>query len=118
MKLKILLLVAFCFITIRPEAQNDLNGYKYILVPNKFDFQKKNNQYQLSSLTKFLFNKEGFNVLLEGEKIPQDLYNNPCLGLNVKMVNKSNMFSTKVIIALVNCRDQEVFMSARGVYVN
>jgi len=115
MKLKIvLLLVTFCFVSIFSEAQSDLNGYKYILVPNKFDFQKKENQYKLSSLTKFLFNKEGFVTLIEGEEVPQDLYDNPCLALKVKMISKSNLFSTKVFIGLVNCRDKEVFMSSEG----
>ncbi len=115
MKLKIvLLLVACCFVAINLDAQTDLNGYKYVLVPKKFDFQKKENQYQLSALTKFLFNKEGFTALFEDEKVPQDLYNNPCLGLKLKMTNKSNMFSTKVYLTLLNCRNVEVHVSSEG----
>ena len=115
MKLKtLLLLVAFCFATLYSNAQNDLNGYKYIIVPKKFNFQKTENKYQLSSLTKFLFNKEGFTTLLEGEATPNDLYENPCLGLKAEIQNKSSLFSTKVHIALLDCRSAEVFTSAEG----
>jgi len=36
-----------------------MSDFKYIIVPNKFDFLKKSNQYQTSSLTKFLLQKKG-----------------------------------------------------------
>ncbi len=115
MKLKIgLLLVVFGVTTIISNGQNDVNGYKYILVPRKFDFQKEENKHQLNSLTKFLFNKEGFIALFEDEKAPQDLYNNPCLALKAKVYNKSNMFTTKVNIGLIDCRNNEVFTSSEG----
>ncbi len=115
MKLKIaLLLVTFCFTTIYSNSQNDINGYKYIIVPKKFDFQKTENKYQLSSLTKFLFNKEGFIALLEGEKIPKELYNNPCLGLKAGVQNNSGLLSTKVKIALLDCRNTEIFTTVEG----
>ncbi len=68
----------------------------------------------MSSLTKFLFNKEGFITLLEGEKIPKELYDNPCLGLKAEIQDKSNLFSTKVHIVLLDCRSAEVFTSAEG----
>lgn len=115
MKLKIvLLLIVFGFTTIILNGQNDLNGYKYILVPRKFDFQKVENKHQLNSLTKFLFNKEGFVALFDDEKPPQDLYDNPCLALRAKINNKSNMFTTKVNIGLLNCRNTEIFISSDG----
>jgi len=45
-------------------AQNELNPYKYIIVPKKFDFLKKENQYRVNSYTKFLFDKEGIRYFM------------------------------------------------------
>ena len=44
-------------------AQTGLNQYKYVSVPDRFDFLKTNDQYQMSSLTQFLLTKKGFTVL-------------------------------------------------------
>ena len=57
-------------------AQTDLNQYKYVSVPDRFDFMKTNDQYQISSLTQFLLNKKGFNVLESIENYPSDLASN------------------------------------------
>ena len=48
-------------------AKKGLNSYKYVLVPNQYEFQKSEDQYQINSLTKFLFDKEGFTVLSSSE---------------------------------------------------
>ena len=45
-----------------------LNDYKYVIVPGKFDFLKESDKYQLNSLTKFLFEKYGFEAYLERSK--------------------------------------------------
>ena len=51
------------------EAQTDLNQYKYVSVPDRFDFLKTSDQYQLSSLTQFLLTKQGFTVLESIQKL-------------------------------------------------
>jgi hypothetical protein len=40
-------------------------NYKYIIVPERFSFLKQNDQFQTSSLTKFLLKKNGFTVVLD-----------------------------------------------------
>lgn len=95
-------------------AQQSLNEYKYLIVPNKFDFLKYDDQYQLNSLTKFLFNKEGFQTLFTGDVRPIELISNPCLGLTSKVNNNSGLLSTKLVIELVNCRNETVLTSAEG----
>ena len=72
-------------------AQKSINQYKYVIVPQKFDFVKKPDQYKTSSLTKFLFNKYGFTAFLEDEQFPQDLQNNRCLALVGNVVDASKM---------------------------
>mgnify|MGYP001303621117 CR=1 FL=1 len=44
-------------------AQTNLDQYKYVSVPNRFDFMKSSDQYQISSLAKFLLTKNKFTVL-------------------------------------------------------
>lgn len=95
-------------------AQKNINSYKYILVPKQFEFQKSTDQYQLNSLTKFLFEKSGFTVLFMDENFPADLAANSCLGLKAKVNNDSGMFSTKMNVALTDCYNQVVFSTKDG----
>lgn len=95
-------------------AQKNINAYKYILVPKQFEFQKSADQYQLNSLTKFLFEKSGFTVLFTDENFPADLATNSCLGLKAKVANESGMFSTKMNVELTDCYNQVVFATKDG----
>lgn len=94
-------------------AQN-LNDYKYVIVPNSFDFLKEADQYKLNSLTKFLLKKEGFISLLNDEKKEIDLYNNPCLGLNFNLMKRSKFLNTALQFELKNCKNEIVFSSKKG----
>lgn len=95
-------------------AQKNINSYKYILVPKQFEFQKSADQYQLNSLTKFLFEKSGFTVLFTDENFPADLAANSCLGLKAKVINDSGMFSTKMNVVLTDCTNQVVYSTTDG----
>ncbi len=95
-------------------AQNELNPFKYIIVPKQYDFLKQENQYRVNSMTKYLFEQEGFRTLYQGDEYPDDLNANPCLAVTVIVLNESSAFTTKLFITLKNCRDQEVYRSAEG----
>lgn len=90
-------------------AQNELNPYKYIIVPKKYDFLKRENQYRVNSYVNYLFEKEGFRTIYQGENYPDELLNNPCLGLKAMVSDDSSSFTTKVYIYLENCNDQVVY---------
>ncbi|MDO9262124.1 MAG: hypothetical protein Q7U08_09305, partial [Flavobacteriaceae bacterium] len=92
-------------------SQSKLNAYKYIITPRQFDFQKSQDSYQINSLTKFLFEKQGFVVLYNDELLPADLIENSCLALQIKLVDHSSMFKTKVHLELKNCYNQVVLQS-------
>ncbi len=83
MKTKFLSLFAIFFLVIGAFSQSNLNNYKYVIVPKKYDFLKEKDQYQLNSLTEFLFNKYGFQAFMEGANYPED-------------INKKQMFSIKI----------------------
>lgn len=95
-------------------AQKNINSYKYILVPTQFEFQRSADQYQVNSLTKFLFERAGFTVLFGDENFPLDLASNSCLALKAKVNNDSRMFSTKMNIELIDCYNQIVFSTNEG----
>ena len=100
--------------TISIYSQN-INKYKYIVVPQKFDFLKKQDAYQTSSLTKFLFNKYGFTAFFEGEEFPKDLQMNRCSALTAKVVDASKMMKTVNRIQLVDCNGKIVFETMEAV---
>lgn len=92
-------------------AQN-LNNYKYVRVPDKFDFQKDENKYRVNELLAFLFEKEDFEALYK-ERIPEAVSN--CDILDAEVHNESNLFRTKLYITLTDCNEQVVFTSETGV---
>lgn len=95
-------------------SQSNLNDYKYIIVPNKFDFLKNEDQYQLNSLAAFLFKKYGFTALKEGGTYPADFSTNRCLALRSDVTKDPGMFKTKLKVVLKDCNDQIVYTSQIG----
>ena len=91
-----------------------LNNYKYIVVSNQFDFLRVSDQYKTSSLTKFLLKKKGFQVFLSNELLPEELATNRCLGLEVNVINKSGMLTTKNAIEFKDCYNKIIFTTAIG----
>jgi len=95
-------------------VNGQLNDYKYIIVPKRFEGFKSENQYQTSTIVKYLFTKKGFTAVYD-DALPEDLANNRCLGLTASLVDESPMFSTKVSIALIDCQSKEVYRTMQGV---
>lgn len=94
--------------------ENNLEKYKYILVANKFDFLEESDQYQTSSLTKFLLKKTGFQVFLDNESYPEEIANNRCLTLFATVIDESGMLTTKNRIQLEDCKGKVVYLSEIG----
>ncbi len=92
----------------------DVNDYKYVIVPESFDFLKEKNQYQLNALTKFLFEKHGFEVFMSKDEKPEDLKRNSCLALDANVKNESGLLKTKLVVTLEDCNDHIVFTSKEG----
>lgn len=108
--------IALFFITLSMSfAQNNLNDYKYIVVPIKFEFQKSESEYNLNALLKFLFEKNNFDTLMSSEALPEDLIKNGCLALKADIIDESNLLKTKMKIQLKNCRGEVVYTSIQGV---
>ncbi|UAB74422.1 hypothetical protein [Mesoflavibacter sp. SCSIO 43206] len=110
---KILFIFAVLFSTSL-SAQNQLNNYKYIVVPNQFKFQKEPGQYRVNGLTKFLLEKQNFTVLLEGDTLPEDAIQNNCLVLKTTAIDDSSMFKTKLKFQFKDCQGKVVYTTEEG----
>ncbi|NNE77563.1 MAG: hypothetical protein HKN31_10880 [Pricia sp.] len=111
--MKQLFLASFLMVSFIGMAQEQLNDYKYIIVPKKFEGFKRANQYQTSTLIKYLFSENGFSAVYEDE-LPDELNNDRCLGLLANLIDDSSMFTTKTTLTLDNCRGDEVFSTEEG----
>ena len=111
---KIIFITILALITSVSGFSQNVNSYKYVIVPNQFEFLKGSDQYQLNSLTKFLFEKYGFEVFLDNEKLPTDLANNRCKALTAFVTEESGLFTTKLNVGLKDCNNNELFLSEVG----
>lgn len=107
-KLLVTILFFGCF-TLHSQKKADINSFKYVIVPAKFDFLKERDQYQTSSLTKFLFKKSGFETFLSDESFPVDLSKNRCLALTGNVQRESSFLSTKIYIELLDCQNNIIY---------
>lgn len=95
-------------------AQNSINNYKYVLVPEKFSFLKQNDQYRLNTLVKLLLEEKGFTAYFDNSEVPTEIANNKCNALNADLLEKNGMFSTNLTFILKDCQGNIVFKSKEG----
>ncbi|REE08631.1 PD-(D/E)XK nuclease superfamily protein [Winogradskyella pacifica] len=111
---KIIFTISFVIISCLGYAQKNMNDYKYIIIPKAYEFSKSDDQYQLNSLTKFLFNKYGYDAYFV-EELPEDLKSDRCLGLIAEVSNdEGSLFKTKLEIILKDCYDVVIMKSQIG----
>ena len=111
---KTLIFLTLCMSISLFSQQVEINKYQYIIVQNKFDYLKSPDQFQTSSLLKFLLKKKGYKVFLSSEKLPQKLNNNRCLSLSATVKDNSSMLSIKNNIELIDCYGKTVYTSVTG----
>ncbi|KAA5828135.1 hypothetical protein FPF71_04680 [Algibacter amylolyticus] len=114
MKIKFLTFAITCLFATTVFAQANINNYKYVIVSKKYDFLKEKDQYQLNSLTKFLFEKYGFEAVMEGSDYPEELNQNRCLALFSDVTKEPGMFKTRLAVTFKDCNDKLVYTSEMG----
>jgi hypothetical protein len=95
-------------------SQSSVNDYKYIIVPNQYEFLNEQDKYQINSLTKFLFNKYGYTAYMQDEEFPEDLSVNRCLGLMTDVIKENAFLKVKLRIDLKDCNGNVVHSSRIG----
>ena len=94
-------------------AFGQFSDYKYIIVPKKFDVFRKQNMHLTSTNIKYLLTQRGFNAVYD-DALPEDLFQDRCLGLIVNLEDESSFFSTKTTVVFKDCRSVEIFRTIEG----
>ena len=102
------------FVSFSGYAQQTINNYRYVLVPEKFSFLKEDNQYNLNALTKLLLEEKGFSVYFENSELPREIAGNKCSALNAEVLQKKSMFVTNLTLLLKDCQGNILFKSKEG----
>lgn len=111
---KIVLFFALLFAGAAFAQGENINNYKYVIIPEKFDFFKEANKYNLNNLTKMALEKYGFTVLYTNQQMPAEVALNRCGALYGDLINDSGMLTTIVSIVLKDCTGKVLFTSEKG----
>ncbi|WP_220759745.1 hypothetical protein [Flavobacterium sp. UMI-01] len=110
MKTKILF--AFFLITNAIMAQS-INDYAAVVVPIKLSFQNEENQYRLSTITKYNLEKAGFVAVYATTNFSNE-YPDRCSLLNVDVIKDSGFLTTKLYIEFKDCYGKVIYTSEVG----
>ena len=94
-------------------SQN-LNQYKYALVPAKFSFLKDPNMYNLNVITKLYMEKYGFETYFDNETYSDGFASENCNKIFIDVENNSNLFTTKLSVVVKDCKNNVLFKSEEG----
>jgi hypothetical protein len=106
-------LVMFLLVSAVGFAQN-LNGYKYAMVPAKFTFLKEENMYNLNLLTKMYLQKYGFETYYNNETAPDEFVTSNCNKIYIDVLENNNMLTTKLKIVVKDCKGAILATSEEG----
>lgn len=112
--MKKIVFLGFFIISFSLFGQQTINNFKYVVVASKTDLFNSADKYKTSSLTKFLFNKNGFNAFLSSERFPEDLNSNRCSALYANIKKISSFLKTKIKIELRDCNNIVFHTSYEG----
>jgi len=108
MRIKKLTLTLLILIGVAVNAQK-----KYVIVPHKFPFSMRNNQYGMNKSVKEFFDNEGF-VTFYNDELPVDIENNKCMAYYVSVRKKSKQKKRSVWVDVKNCNDSLIVTSVEG----
>ncbi|MDR6846336.1 hypothetical protein [Flavobacterium granuli] len=109
MKTKFLFLLLFISSYVFSQSVND---YAAVVVPVKYDFLKSENEYRLSTLTKFNLQKAGFQAFYANEEIPTEF--NRCSLLNIDVLKENAFLITKLYVVFKDCNGKVIYKSEVG----
>jgi hypothetical protein len=84
-----------------------------IIIPEKFDFFKEANQYNLNYLLKAFFDKEGFVTIYDSE-LSEDSPIDSCAFVYPTLKHEKNFFITKILVEIKDCNGNFLLKSVEG----
>ncbi|MFZ4106533.1 hypothetical protein [Flavobacterium sp.] len=106
-------LIFFLLLSSFGFAQN-LNSYKYAMVPAKFSFFREENTYNLNMLTKMYLQKYGYETYYNNEVAPDEFVISNCNKIYIDVLENNNTFTTKLKIVVKDCRGTILAASEEG----
>jgi hypothetical protein len=107
------IIIILLFIANFSFAQS-LNEYQYAIIPAKCTFLNEDNQYRLNATTKAFFQQKGFITYYDNETLPDEIANNKCKAVFVNIQENNTMFSTKLKIVVMDCKNNILLTSQEG----
>lgn len=102
--MKKFLVIFIVFFSITTFAQKQI-----IFISNKYDFQKEKNSYNINNVLKAVLVANNYQVYFEDEVLPLEVANNKCNALTGVLLDKSNVFLTKVKLQIKDCQNNLLF---------
>ncbi|ARN78174.1 hypothetical protein BST97_09300 [Nonlabens spongiae] len=90
-----------------------MSDYKYIEVPNQYEFQHEPNEYRLNDLAVFELKKKGYEAFKSTSVQPQDKNIGACNTL-VMDIEESGILSRSFILNFKNCDGEIVYSTIKG----
>jgi hypothetical protein len=111
---KISTVFIFTLLMVAGYSQNTISNYKYVLLPQKFDFLSSANEYQLNYTAKNLLEKKGFTVYWTNGDMPQAIAANRCTALTADITQRKALFTTNLTLTLKDCYGNTIFKGKEG----
>src|SRR6478672_2314358 len=112
--MKKLLFLLLIFTLSNSAISQNLNAYKYALVPARFSYWEEDDKFRLNTLTKLFMQKYGFETYIEGETAPYYFLNTNCNKVYVDLIKDNGMFFSRLKVVLKDCNGNVLFTSKEG----
>ena len=83
-----------------------------ILISSKYDFQDQANSYNINNILNAILTSNNYQVYFEDSVLPIEIAQNKCNALTGVLVDKSNLFLTKVQLQIKDCQNNLLFETA------
>lgn len=83
-----------------------------ILISSKFDFQSEKNSYNINNMLKAILVSNNYEVYFDDAVLPIEIAQNRCNALTGILVDKSNVFLTKLKFQIKDCQNNVLFETA------
>jgi hypothetical protein len=91
-----------------------ISQYKYVIVPSKFDAQKKPGQFGLNNLTKLFLEKNGYTVFYDTDILPIEVTGESCNKIYTNVYSDNTLRKTRLRVEVKDCRNAVLFVSEYG----
>ncbi|ENA1794192.1 hypothetical protein ABF176_001004 [Flavobacterium psychrophilum] len=107
-------ILVFALISSVTYSQSSLNDYEMAIIPSKFEFQKEDNQYRISSTIKAFLKQKGFEAYVSTDVLPEGFLDYNCNKIFVNVLGENTLFSTRIKIEFKNCKQLVLFTTDLG----